>query len=1670
MLDLSNLPQDQQWQKAAAYAGVSPSVLQGIYQTESGGGRAMLSPKGAQGGFGIMPDTQSTWEQRTGRTLNPNDFADGLTLAALQLKENMTATNGNVPDALRMYNAGPNRSRWNNDETRQYAGKVLGTGDVYDGLSASAVAAHAQLTPEEAWGMSAADILNGLRSGSLGKGVEHLPDFESKVQAATIMQAAANAAVQNQDAQTAAQTVSGQIKGNTAALTDQYLNQPVQVGSQPDQSSFEQGVKLGKQNEARQAADDAITFGEKLGAAVDANSITSALLHYYSDTQNFAGFSNYDPGFNDYYMKHIDEIEGGKSLNQIEALRETRNRTDLMRVQNQLDTEDADNQLVARGSGPVAQVGYGLAAGVIDAPGWLVGAGVGKAAEMVGVGSRAAFASGKVGTGLRNAAIEGGVGNLLMTATLDAAGHHETTADYAHAAGMGMAYGVGFSLFGIKNAKARAVAADEMNSTAESFRQSAAAENHQTYSAAQAEAGGNATAEQVADAADSVMDRQGQQAVDDLYSHPPEEQRLKTPGSEAQPQTEQAVEHEASEVQQAATGPEATYELPRDLGGASPRYNYGKDKSFSLDFENDVDKAAFIIAQSRKSKRDADYLNFVMQATGMDEDGARAYGAAVRSAIKDQAKNSTGESLHVESLFRPEEKPTPIRTSQGPTPRLDTPEDVQTRAFSKNAEFDLEDKASTVEKPAHMKASTWVREVTAHDPETGDEIGRLIYTNEGGNVSVRVNPEWQRKGVATAMLKLAKRQGGELGDDATGEFPSGLVSSRTDEGQAFRSGANESGVRFEDEMPKRTVYSRQEEPEASVEGEVGGPEPTPRVEPEDRVRRAVLGDTTDSERLFPRPDINSADQTSAPLLNTEQKLNDVIGRYHLDATISDEATRKIAAELIARSEQVVSLNPVDQTRLQTVLKKVDWEAASTTMLLDDNPVAKAFAILALENPEGAAGRRTTASIVKYMRERRYLGNSLRDYDNAYKLYRNQKGSNGYKDFFDSTQRRNFNREVYAYRDRLWMGRPDLGVDPSVKMASEVLDRAYQQMGDDQRFVGTVGSTRIPRDSTGYSPRRMDVGMVAALEGPTLRAYLQALSSEFQKTANFDEPFANEFAVKYLERARDQAKGAYDVPANIHDPEATEMMEDALRALNMSNEQIAQVMGKFSRGGASFTKGRIDMDLTKEYPDGKGGSIRLMDLMRQDNDELLKGYARRTSGDVALARSGVMGIAGAKTIRKTMQAMHVSPKTLRAYDQVIAEFYGMPFGTNNSKWADNARSLTSAMINGGMGFTQMGAYGDAISGIGVARVFNAMGAAGRLLGEVRRIAKGEDVANPWIRTLADYGGEFGPEGYQLKGMLDVDSGFEVYGKEPLTVLDRAMRYSASANQIISGHRAIMAVQIRGVAEQIVQKALQYIRDGVEDKALADMGITPEIAAAVKDSLGRSTRFGPNGVKGFDVHAIEDTRAAHGFVQAVYRGAHQLVQGNFTGETGKWAHDGFLKFLTQFRTFGLVAMQKQWGRNSYVHGTPKAFGYLLGAMSIAMPVQMMRVVLNSIGQPDQEDYLNKNLSPMRLGRATLNYIGAVGILPDVFDITSAAFGYQPTGGRAGNEDLLGGQIAPAIGTLNKAYSGITGVLSLPANMYRGTANVPRVAHTAVQMLPGANLPFLHNAVNLLDRGQQ
>ena len=167
--------------------------------------------------------------------------------------------------------------------------------------------------------------------------------------------------------------------------------------------------------------------------------------------------------------------------------------------------------------------------------------------------------------------------------------------------------------------------------------------------------------------------------------------------------------------------------LPRELAGAKPKW-----KGNPLQFENDLDRAAYIVAQAKKSPRDADYRKF-LRAQGLTNAEIAARGRVVKQTIARAAEEAApGEGIGVPSheSTAPQAGAPVTRVEGAPTPRT----------AREPGEFNPTSRVVQTS-PAYQEV---VRRI-----ESSPEYRQTLDTSGGGR---RIsNPETWKKAVAQPM-------------------------------------------------------------------------------------------------------------------------------------------------------------------------------------------------------------------------------------------------------------------------------------------------------------------------------------------------------------------------------------------------------------------------------------------------------------------------------------------------------------------------------------------------------------------------------------------------------------------------------------------------------------------------------------------------------------------------------------------------------------------------------------------------------------------------------------------------------------------------------------------------------------------------------------------------------
>ncbi len=91
--------------------------------------------------------------------------------------------------------------------------------------------------------------------------------------------------------------------------------------------------------------------------------------------------------------------------------------------------------------------------------------------------------------------------------------------------------------------------------------------------------------------------------------------------------------------------PEGVELLPASLRGSKPKYNYGPNNSFDLQFDDPRDLAAYVLGNKGKSSAHSDFLDYYKrQFPNATSTQIADHGARVRDAIKQQARNWNDEN------------------------------------------------------------------------------------------------------------------------------------------------------------------------------------------------------------------------------------------------------------------------------------------------------------------------------------------------------------------------------------------------------------------------------------------------------------------------------------------------------------------------------------------------------------------------------------------------------------------------------------------------------------------------------------------------------------------------------------------------------------------------------------------------------------------------------------------------------------------------------------------------------------------------------------------------------------------------------------------------------------------------------------------------------------------
>ena len=1623
MLDISALKgmtQEEQLKKAAEYANVPVGVLSGIWKQESNQGQhpTMIGPATkwgtAKGHFQILDNVHATLEKRLGQKLDRFDFTEALVGAAELMRENK-AKYGNDEDAISAYHGGWNKKNWG-ATTHDYVQKVMG----YAGLG-QAGDKPAQPTKRNPAGITAEQWMAGTYDVSpADAGISQL-DAVRRAAASinTMPQAPAN---------TVAPGEAEQRASNEAKATAEQT-------AKNEQGYFDGTVRHAYRETMRPLFNAIASMNQETGP--DAAYLRSMAA---DPSQVMSLLDNPQP----------DEIADllGTTSAEDRALA-------LHNIQ-----ERRQNSVVLGRASTAGQLSAMFIGGALDPTTYVLGFGAMKTFAAAGRGASVLAKAGRSGAAMASAVGENVVGNVAYEAFQQALGEHKSVADYGMAAATSL-LPAAIAAPGIWKQGLEATARKQIDASVDA---------QAGHIARAAEAlGPDAEPDAIRALASEYEAAAISEDVQGRTATPRSENTLNAPDLD-DPEFLKTLET-------APDGKPASMDFPEIV---PPKQDIDAFDALAAGPEHHARMDAQLEARVEQYglTRSADELRSLKAGVHLGKDVAddALFKRIVPMLEKLQQKYAPDLALHVQ---RNKDAGANQAMSLGPG-RHALMLDVDPTGLSQFA-------PTAVHEMGHAIFEQYIRSM----PE---------------ELRARMREDWQQwkaefeagGGQRNAQERLGITRGGlraALGAAVRGDIPSLYESLR--------------GVKGSNGKPYADYFSNLDEFSAEqflkqVEKDLTRAANTPdnmalkalydvvnmvkdlwevakklgTIGPKDSYaeffERIAKGQARAGADMAPARSMETPMQAQPPAAH----LSDVIRRYGLDTMDTTDArgraTQKALAQIIYDSESWLIKNPQDLEKMKTIMKNSLFDMRTPGLILasSQNPVFKAVAGIIVENTMGGSGRQVTAALRKAQWEREFIGNSIVAYGAHYESFRNSRlgrVKGVLDDLSEANTRKEFNDLVYREVNARDLGQ-QIESPPQVKAAADALEVSYERMLKAQKDVRTVGWGALPENSRGYMPRVTDKRKWLTLSTTRKQALHAALAQQMRDLGDMDEAFANKVASKYLDHISTNANGGHEIPANIHDPMALDYVQEAMRAASMTKAEIDTFASKLARGGPTHTKARMSMDVLKEYTDADGSTFRLMDIMETDPIELLRAQARRVSGEVALTQHGVMGSAGAKLLRQAAEKAgkagdpdHVA--AMEAFDQVMAEMLGRPFGDQMPTWMEGAITANAASNLGMMGWMQMGELLNTATGLGVLDTMKMVADFPRIMQEVKVLAKGGKVENGILGSLEVSGAEFGMAGYKMVTQYDNPmSQYAAVGRQDSGMLIKGVRVAGHKLGTVSLHRIIQATQVRGVAEQITKKALRYINDGIESKALADMGFTPEMRERIKAELPNIAKFENGVLASLDMTKAKDVGLASEFIATINRGAGQLIQDTFIGEKGKWQHSNLGKMMTQFRSFPITAMEKQWGRMRGLHGVPGALGIVIAAAPMAFALYAARTALAAIGRPDADEYIEQQFQPIAVGRGLMNYIGALGLAPDLMDALTAVAIPKDVQKEYGLTNRTGG--ASTVGS-------VVPIVGYGDTLLKGIGEVPKIVwgsdnvnpHALARALPFSNAPGFAQALNLL-----
>lgn len=587
---------------------------------------------------------------------------------------------------------------------------------------------------------------------------------------------------------------------------------------------------------------------------------------------------------------------------------------------------------------------------------------------------------------------------------------------------------------------------------------------------------------------------------------------------------------------------------------------------------------------------------------------------------------------------------------------------------------------------------------------------------------------------------------------------------------------------------------------------------------------------------------------------------------------------------------------------------------------------------------------------------------------------------------------------------------------------------------------------------------------------------------------FDETFRNNTALYQAEAIYERfitrpIRGGATEATLLTKQDRTKLTE-AVKRLTDRPEDYKHIMKSLSPGdqrAVNETLSQIHLDANLEID---GYAVR--DLLDTSMGRNLDSKFRRDGGRAGLAEFGVdsedtflqikeavvaeeLNLRGGGSIKEVQKfGDKKSAELIALYRLILGENIEADPGAASKRFARGLRNMATLSAMNQVGFAQAAEIGRLASTIGIKSMLTNIVE----FGSMRRNMISGKLKSPMLRDFeAASSVRLGDNHLLEHAKLRADAGGHTLSHEDspamLKMLDSAIQKGLHVQGYINGMNMIMRYQHRAHAKGMMMRTFDELSvKGLDNlkparvRRYADIGLSTADLKTMKKQMDKYSTdttgwFGQQRLENLNLSKW-DSEIREKVVLAMHKAQAQAIQRNLAGETPLWAETSFGKLLTQFKTFPMVALEKQLIHDAK-HFDAEAFMTATYSLSMASAMYMASTYANSFGldRRKRRKFLKNRLSPSAIAQGAVNWSGQASIIPDAMNAAGslmglAPFQYTSTKGsgfrRAG--DLKLGALGAGPNYLNSAYRFATGlghsVLSgdeLTASTFRhGTRLIP------------------------------